>query len=665
MKPGSIEAVGTPEAEGDEQELLKNSEAVTDANLAASATQEVVVISDTEDGIGEPYTITPPHREIYAKDNQTGQNDNESVTSPPAQIAEQEEQKPQPATSAAGGGSKKPPETPPPTPASEDGGEKPKKPEPKESPKEQESSGGAETPPPNDTREGQAPEEGEKTPETRIHVSEPRTRLESIEREVGAAGVPLDQATVVGSGAIEATLGDKARPRNDTDLMVSEDALRHLREQGDWEESRFPDGRPRLTKDGLDVGLNWNDFSNQEIEQRAWTTESGLKVANLGDVYNWKQRRSNESSDAEIVQKDKDDLKSIRSALQGPESKPLDPRVMPREVEFARNCLPERLRDDPNAQVAIDIAANGLHLVRTAYGDKTTGRINYIEDGEREKTEYKAPTTFNEGGVHTPNGMQRITRHLDNVNATDRRAGRSETFSDQAYYDSIISYAYHDGVYGNGRVKDEEASAQLASRHATEVGYTAENAPTKIHDNIIGTTFDQKTRGQMGKDNPDPSVRATTGVDLQGLSEPEALIEAADLAKGDIQASRFSEARTLGKVLNEYGVVPKSLEEIQQFIDAHPNAKPSDASGPDDPTIKEAYTAHIAGNAGFVDPDSPRAHKYPDDWTMGNDEMRRDHAVENHKIAQQLRDGGTVAEADEATRKHADKMREKYSEKKR
>jgi hypothetical protein len=657
MKPGNVETIGRSEAEENKQAPIEKADAATDANLVASTTQEVVVISDTEEGIADPHTVAPPSWEAQAKDTHSEQNDTEPADPTPSKIAKPEEPKPQPATSAAGGSGKRPPENPSPTPAGEDGGEK-------------EGGNAPETPPPNDSGEDHAPEKGEKAPEIRIHVSEPRTRLENIEREVGAAGVPLDQATVVGSGAIEAALGDKTRPHNDTDLMVSEGALRHLREQGDWEESRFASGEPRLTKDGLDVGLAWGDFSKEEVNENAWEAKSGLKVAKLGQVYTWKQIRADENPETETAQKDEQDLELIRNALKGPESKPLDPRVMPREIEFTRNCLPENLRDDPDAQVAIELAANGLHIVRTIYGDKTTGRVNTIV-GDTERAEYKDPAAYHEGGKHTPNGMRWAVQHMLNVNAAELAEGalpHELTFQPQDFHSAIVSYAYHDSQYGFNRPNDEIMSSEMARRHALEVGYIGDGAPDQVRDGVLGTIFDQANRRQSGKVSLSPFVRGVTGVDLQGLSEPGALTEALDLMLEDTQARRYSSARTIGKVFREYHVDPHDIEGMLQFIDDHPNLKPHDASGPDDPTIREAAVAHFTGNAEFIDPNGAYAHEYPEDYTLENVAMRHDHAQANREIAAALNNPHnpiTLREARRRTKVHADKMREKYLEKKK
>src|SRR5579863_6419020 len=67
-----------------------------------------------------------------------------------------------------------------------------------------------------------------------------------------------DEAVLIGSGAVRATLGEVARVPNDTDVAVPVDALDHLRRHHpNWEETRLPDGTLRLMGDGYDVSTGW------------------------------------------------------------------------------------------------------------------------------------------------------------------------------------------------------------------------------------------------------------------------------------------------------------------------------------------------------------------------------------------------------------------------
>jgi hypothetical protein len=492
--------------------------------------------------------------------------------------------------------------------------------------------------------------------------SHERGPVTTAEADVLRLGPAVAQETVVvGSGAIEATLGADMRPRNDTDLVVSRQAFDYLRQQPGWTETRFPHGGPRLRNGQYDVGPDaWQDISIEELQERAWRTVGGVAIASLSDVYDWKQRGSLDTDDPKSVQ-DQRDLALIRDQLF---KKPLPAQVMPGEIEFTRSTLPENLRDDPDAQVALALAANGLHIVTVLYG--RAGR-SHLLSAELELPEYRGRTYYH-NRTHTADGMRRGQIHMTRLNALDEAAGRTPRFDATARLDALVSYGYHDGKYGGGRESDnpmgydELESARIARAHAVIVGLQPSDRSGRIFEAIEDTGFDQQTQRQKGGGAGRSDLgRLTTGVDLQGISESTALIGSQELLLEDMTAQRQYKVfrRILGKVAIEHGVVlgPDPVDALQ-FIDDHADAKPADNQA--GPTLKEAYVQGMAGNAAFIDPRT--GYQFPDDWTGEIRAMRIDHADRARTMATKLatdQNYSTVDAYQDAV-EHSFDMQQKY-----
>ncbi len=494
-------------------------------------------------------------------------------------------------------------------------------------------------------------------------ISYENSPLGNPEADVLRLGSAVTQeAVLVGSGAIEAALGADGRPRNDTDLIVGSQAFNYLRQQPGWEETRFPDETRRLTNGQYDIGREWKDYSIEELQKHAWRTLGGVAVASVADVYSWKQQRSLDTSNPKSTQ-DLIDLEQIRDRLF---EKPLSVQVMPHEIEFARSVLPETMRDDPDAQVALRLAANGLHMVTVMYGRE--GRAHLLS-GELERPEYRGRTYYH-NRIHTADGMRWGQIHMTRLNALDVAAGRTPRFSDADRLDALISYGYHDSEYGNGRESDnpenydELVSAQTAKAHATIVGLEPRARAQGIYDAIEDTGYDQQTQRQKGGGPGRSDLgRSTTGVDVQGITEPTALVRGKDVVLEDMMAQRQYKmfARILGKVAAERGVVlgPRSTDALQ-FIDENPDAKPADT--PTGRTLREAYIDGEAGNAKFIDPRT--GYQFPDGWTGEIQPMRVDHADMARRTVGRLKTDSNygVADAYQDAIKHSVMMQEKYPE---
>jgi hypothetical protein len=431
-----------------------------------------------------------------------------------------------------------------------------------------------------------------------------------------------DEAVVLSSSASFMALGGDSRTPRDVDIALPPEAVAYLRGQGGWEEDCGS-----LRNGVYDVGSSWGDQPYESLKGRSWETESGIKVASLSDVVSWKTwGRGNE--------KDMADVAEIRGRLLDPTKLPLSSRMIQDEIEIARAVLPERLRDDPNAQVAIELAANGLATVRALYGDDRIGRPNRIV-GDLEKPSHNVVATYH-NGFGLPSDMRTLQRHMDNIGATDEQRLRA-----------MVADAYSDIVYGNGRKSDnpggydELRSARLLETHMLERGYSPEHA-AEYRETVLGTAFSEQTGRQQGRHHPDPAVRGVAGVDLHTLSEPAGVPGSFDIGVEDMISARYSPARTLGRAAAEQGARISSTEEALQFIDENPDLRPS--SAPDGPTIKQALGNRLVANAGFFDPDSGKGHAYPDGWTLEDKEVRREGARELRRIGTSMLAGDITAQ---------------------
>ncbi|HEX9153227.1 MAG TPA: hypothetical protein VF809_00220 [Candidatus Saccharimonadales bacterium] len=431
-----------------------------------------------------------------------------------------------------------------------------------------------------------------------------------------------DEAIVLSSGASFMALGGDSRAPCDVDIALPPEAVAYLRSQEGWEEDNGS-----LRNGEYDIGPGWGDQSYESLKERSWETESGIKVASLSDVVSWKTW---ERGDA----KDMADIEEIRGRLLDPTKPPLPSRVIKDEIEIARAVLPEHLRDDPNAQVAIELAANGLATVRALYGDDRIGRPNRIV-GDLERPDHLVVATYH-NGFGLPDDMRTLQQHMDNIGATDEQRLRA-----------MVADAYSDIVYGNGRKSDnpggydELRSARLLEAHMLARGYSPEQA-AEYRETVLGTVFSEQTGRQQGRHHPDPAVRGVAGVDLHTLSEPAGVPGSFDIGVEDMISARYSPSRTLGRAASEQGARISSTEEALQFIDENPDLRPSNA--PEGPTIKQALGNRLIANAGFFDPDSGKGYAYPDGWTLEDQEVRREGAKELRRIGTSILAGGMTAQ---------------------
>jgi len=458
----------------------------------------------------------------------------------------------------------------------------------------------------------------------------------SIETAVLGLGERVaTEAVVIGSAAVSAALPGFREPR-DKDLAVSEGVFRHLREQEGWVEA--PDSTvPRLIHEAgtFDVGIGWSGAADYAgLHTRSWQTESGVRIAGLPDVVAYKWRRDSRT--------DRADIDAIRTFLHDPQRAPFGPRIIPHEVAVMRDCLPEALQDLPDAERAILLAANGLHIINTLYGHSAIGQVNQIV-GELERPEFAVPATYH-NGFGLVDDARALQRHfaLAGVPPKDRLLG-------------LAIDPYTDAVYGNGRFRDnpgghdELRSAELLKAHALQLGYTSAEAH-RMSEVVLGTTFDEQTHAQRGADSADALTRAIVAVDLQPLARPGELESTVDLAIEDLYSERSDRRRILGQALNAHGERVFSTIDAVRLIDRYRDERPAT----DGPTVMEAFAGRLESNAAFIE-----SHAYPDGWTLDSPALRRQHAVELRRITAALRTGDmTAQEAYAAAQVHTVKMTE-------
>jgi hypothetical protein len=459
-------------------------------------------------------------------------------------------------------------------------------------------------------------------------------------------------AIVIGSTNLYVAFDGNTRAPIDIDIAVDEDVFRSLYNQSEkWQMRRMPSSdKPRIVRDGLDIGIGWEGIPYDTLSEQAWELD-GVRFAHLADVYAWKQRRN-------LTTKDSTDLHRVRELVHGENSRPLPAWLTTHEQSLIWSFLPDDIGDGPEVQQAVELAASGLCGVRTIYGDMKRGQVNHII-GEKEKPSYGMLAAYHEGGIHTPNGMRWLMRHMSIVNAADRRAERPATFDRADFLDGLIAYAYHDAIFGNGRGVDEIRSAQLAQMHAAIVGYTQGNTPTNLFNGIKGTIYDHKAGTQSGVRDLTPLVRGMCGVDEQGMSEAGEVerayhITAENSLSGQLEPTTY---RVIGKAALAHGLRIFSPQELYEFIDKDPDETPV----PGGPTLAQAALKEMARDAAFISPRGRRSYHYPVDWTGQDSDIRKAHAEELRAHIRAISRGRmTFSEGYQAAMLHTARMQERY-----
>lgn len=472
---------------------------------------------------------------------------------------------------------------------------------------------------------------------------------------VKALGVPEDEILVVGDSALETVLGAEIRKASELTVAVSEGAYAHFRTAAGMEEVMLPDGSLMLKGNGMNMSRNWNGKSLQELQGQAYVGE-GVTVAGLPDVYEYKQDRGQ--------QKDHDDLEVIRQRLY---DKPLPPALLEKELQFVQAVMPERLRGRPEVQVA----ANGLYVVRTLFGTESD-RIRYyggpVELGN-------VPATYH-AWEHSAQGVRAGQENITVVEQTRREMGLPLQFTDDDRLATAAGYANHDVVLGHGRramnpdAHDERQSADLAVRHLEAVGVTNEQILEKTHASIMATTYNERTHAQ----DVDASrghvliQELNAGADMSVLKRPSAAVDAVRITIEDLGRLGAGYDRPLqhllgdlqrgvmeGEPLQRIQTIADGLQLVDQYPDypvTKPNAGPQ--GEPVQTTLRNAFADRLAGSGKFY-----ASYEFPESWQLGSAKIQRENAAFTQQLAERFRAGElTATEVYEAAQAYAMKQRE-------
>jgi hypothetical protein len=457
---------------------------------------------------------------------------------------------------------------------------------------------------------------------------------------VRSLGLPQDEIVVISSGVVEVVVGPDVRRAADIDLAVTEDVYRYLREQPGVEEVVHPEtGEHRLQGNDIDVGLGWRG-ANRTMEQLQADgfTSNGVNFASLPTVYEYKQGRGEP--------KDHRDLEIIRNHLYG--DKPLPPAMLKQEREFVEGLLPDHLHGRPEVQVA----ANGLHVVRTVFGDEAGSVRAYTGPVEHRPV----PATYH-AWHHTANGLDAGQRNMAVANAEAAAEQRPESFTDTDRLAHAAGYANHDAILGHGRqaanpdAHDERQSADMAVRHLEARGVTDSELLEKTHATVMATTFSEARKAQ----NIDPgrghirAQEAGAASDMSAFRNPDGPLGAVRLTTEDLCRVGAGYDQPLNRLADELNanlqpgerpVRITSARDGMALIDQHPDFQVTKI-GPDGPhtmTLREAAATHLAGSAGFME-----KYQFPDSWRLGTREQQAQNAACMRDLSDQLRAGKITA----------------------
>lgn len=302
-----------------------------------------------------------------------------------------------------------------------------------------------------------------------------------------------------------------------------------------------------------------------------------------------------------------------------------------REIKVIRAELPAEVLADPDADRAVELAARALYVLGVLYpAPDAAGRAGLIV-GDLERPEYRALATYHHaGGALTAIGV--LVRQLTAIGA-----------STGDILDAVVADMWSDAVYGNGRRSDspyghdERRSADLVQAHALALEYGRERAG-RLWSAVMGTTFDERTKAQLGASDPDIVVQAVAGADLHVLATPESTAAALDLVIENLTSARWSPARVLGRTLEQAGNRSRSVPEILAWVDAHTDARPVINGEPAVFTVREMIGNALIGNAGFV-----ASHQYPPTWQLDNAAQRARNAEQQHQLGTDLVAGTLTA----------------------
>ena len=425
-----------------------------------------------------------------------------------------------------------------------------------------------------------------------------------------------DDAVAVDTTAMCAALG--ADLPEVLSLSVSWETYARLLDAG-W--TRGPGGR--LVRDGVAVSVGWAGVSHVMLGERAWSisVQGGPRVACLPDTF----ARMQETGDDANADR-------IRAALLDPARPPLPAFVLRRELAAIREVVPAELLSVPNADRAVLLAANGVHIARTLYGDPDIGRANQII-GSVDAREFLVPATWHHGA--------RLVAEFAVIVEQLRLRGAAPAVMLRA----MVAHAYAGTVFGYGRLSDaqrisgadvssdEALSARLLRAHAVVLGAESTEAD-ELSGAVLGVAAEEATG--------DESVQAVAGVGLHGFLARDGVLGALELAVENLFSPRDN-ANPPGAVLIRRGVrvLVRSTRGGLEVLDRN---------GYEHPEVWAAFIDFLDREADFVE----RGYRYPPVWTLENQQLRRWHAAMLRTLVARLRSGEiTASQAYDEAQRHA------------
>lgn len=507
------------------------------------------------------------------------------------------------------------------------------------------------------------------------YASPPPLDAGELSREVAEHGV------VVGISAAARGLDTTAPAGPDVvELSVPQWLYRKL-EAGGWSPVQVQHRRPAgagpvataaLTRGRLRVSVGWDGaVSHAGLVDRSWQSATdGLRLAGLPDVYAWVQER-NRPEDVAAVD-------WIKDWLLSPDLPSLPERIIERENGEVTEALytrwpQDRLDElgDPDIRRGIRLAADGLFINRTLYGDPDIGRANQIYDDAFELREYGVAAFYYNGmdvaadlGNLVDNGLLQGAEPREIVWAVAVDAWSDVAFGGGRRNDNLGDYdelrsarLVHDRARSNGL---SEATARILGFAVNATGFDERNKTQMIASPIAVVELAQ----QWGPLSPDEFARATriarwvAAAKLQTLSDPEALVQSIELALEDLISLRYSPARVFGRVLNEWGERVSAVEEALRAADRFGRQPSEDGHV----TVRQAVINRLRDNADFLDTDT--GYRPPEGWLLGNRDMRREHAARLREITARLAGDPTytLLDAHGEAQAHASEMRDKHSD---
>ncbi len=418
-----------------------------------------------------------------------------------------------------------------------------------------------------------------------------------------AKALDIKGAVIAADGIFE-TL--ELRPRQPGIIVVGAEALRATRKSHGWNDVTTPTGERQITKDGLTLATKWNGYDAATLQERGATVDD-VKYAGLPDVYEWAQANSPETA----------------SAIQARVYDHLLPyELLAGELTFLESVLGPEISNN----AAVRLAANGLHIVRTLFGDPrdTDGRVRSYQGTVQTGPVLAAYHHL----LHTTDGIERLPRHFAKVNEQRRQLGKA-ALGIEDLYAMVAAFAYHDSIMGDGRKADNEyhydelQAAELAAKHALAIGGYDGDLDKKVYAGIMASAFNEKTKGQ--------SINSELGfMDIQ-------------IGVAGTDLGQFTERRG---VLNAFQITVENMFKttMERKIDEVENAASIHSIGEalraieQSPSLKENLASGIEGSASFC-----RKHAYPEGWTLDNATDRDATADAMVKTAQRIRSGENIS----------------------